>query len=64
MINDVIMEYSVEQYGMEMHFKAISIKNVSLEKDFLQLEKKYTFSGMKQYLEEKKAMLSIFDCNE
>jgi len=64
MINDVIMEYSVEQYGMEMHFKAVSIKNISPEDDFLQLEKKYTFSTMKEYLKEIKAMLSIFDCNE
>lgn len=64
MINDVIMEYSVKQYGMEMHFKAISIKNISLENDFLQLEKKYTFSSMEQYLKEIKAMLSIFDCDE
>ena len=64
MINDVIMEYSVEQYGMEMHFKAISIKNVRLEEDFLKLEKKYTFSEMEEYLKEIKAMLSIFDCNE
>ena len=64
MINDVIMEYSVEQYGMEMHFKAVSIKNISPENDFLQLEKKYTFSTMKEYLKEIKAMLSIFDCNE
>ena len=64
MINDVIMEYSLDQYGMEMHFKAVSIKNISLSDDFLQLEKKYTFSNMKQYLKEIKAMLSIFDCNE
>jgi hypothetical protein len=64
MINDVLMEYSVEQYGMEMHFKAVSIKNISPEDDFLLLEKKYTFSNMKEYLKEIKAMLSIFDCNE
>ena len=49
---------------MEMHFKAVSIKNISLSDDFLQLEKKYTFSNMKQYLKELKAMLSIFDCDE
>ena len=64
MINDVLMEYSVEQYGMEMHFKAVSIKNISPEDDFLLLEEKYTFSNMKEYLKEIKAMLSIFDCNE
>ena len=64
MINDVLIEYSVEQFGMEMHFKAVSIKNVSLEDDFLQLEKKYMFSTMKQYIKEIKAMLSIFDCDE
>ena len=64
MINNVIMEYSVEQYGMEMHFKAISIKNMSLEDDFLQLEKKYTFSILEEYLKEIKTMLSIFDCND
>lgn len=64
MINDVLMEYSVEQYGMEMHFKAESIKNISPEDDFLLLEKKYTFSNMKEFLKEIKAMLSIFDCNE
>tara|TARA_Y100000991_G_scaffold153175_1_gene116345 strand:+ start:4762 stop:5472 length:711 start_codon:yes stop_codon:yes gene_type:complete len=64
MINDVIMEYSVEQYGMEMHFKAISIKNMSLEDDFLQLEKKYSFSILEEYLKEIKIMLSIFNCNE
>ena len=64
MINDVLMEYSVEQYGMEMHFKALSIKNISPEDDFLLLEEKYTFSNMKEYLKEIKAMLSIFDCNE
>ena len=64
MINDVLMEYSVEQYGMEMHFKAVSIKNISPEDDFLILEEKYTFSNMKEYLKEIKAMLSIFDCNE
>ena len=64
MINDVIMEYSVEQYGMEMHFKAVSIKNMRLEDDFLQLEKKYTFSILEEYLKEVKAMLSIFNCNE
>ena len=64
MINDVLVEYSVEQYGMEMHFKAVSIKNVSPEDDFLILEEKYTFSNMKEYLKEIKAMLSIFDCNE
>jgi len=64
MINDVIMEYSLDQYGMEMHFKAVSIKNISPEDDFLLLEEKYTFSNMKQYLKEIKAMLSIFDCDE
>ena len=64
MINDVLMEYSVEQYGMEMHFKAVSIKNISPEDDFLQLEKKYSFSTLKEYLKEIKAMLSIFDCDE
>ena len=64
MINDIIMEYSVEQYGMEMHFKALSIKDISPEEDFSQLEKKYTFSNLKEYLKEIKAMLSIFDCNE
>jgi hypothetical protein len=64
MIDDVIMEYSVEQYGMEMHFKAVSIKNISPENDFLKLEEKYKFSSMKEYLKEIKAMLSIFDCNE
>ena len=64
MIKDVIMEYSLDQYGMEMHFKAVSIKNLRLSGDFLQLEKKYTFSNMKQYLKEIKAMLSIFDCDE
>ena len=64
MIDDVLMEYSVEQYGMEMHFKAVSIKNLSPENDFLLFEEKYTFSSMKEYLKEIKAMLSIFDCNE
>ena len=64
MIDDVLMEYSVEQYGMEMHFKATSIRNISPEDDFLLLEEKYTFSTMKEYLKEIKAMLSIFDCNE
>ena len=64
MIDDVIMEYSVEQYGMEMHFKAVSIKNISPENDFLLLEEKYTFSSVKEYLKEIKAMLSIFNCNE
>lgn len=64
MINDVIMEYSVEQYGIEMHFKAVSIKNMSLEDNFLQLEKKYTFSILEEYLKEVKAMLSIFNCYE
>ena len=64
MIDDVLMEYSVEQYGMEMHFKAVSLKNLRPENDFLLLEEKYTFSSMKEYLKEIKAMLSIFDCNE
>ena len=64
MIDDVIMEYSVKQFGMEMHFKAVSIKNITLEANYLQLEKKYRFSKMKEYLKEIKAMLSIFDCNE
>ncbi len=64
MIDDVLMEYSVEQYGMEMHFKAASIRNISPEDDFLLLEEKYTFSNTKEYLKEIKAMLSIFDCNE
>ena len=64
MIDDVIMEYSVKQFGMEMHFKALSIKNITLAGDYLQLEKKYKFSKMKEYLKEIKAMLSIFDCNE
>ena len=64
MIDDVIMEYSVKQFGMEMHFKAVSIKNITLAENYLQLEKKYTFSKMKEYLKEIKAMLSIFDCNE
>ena len=64
MIDDVIMEYSVKQFGMEMHFKAVSIKNITLAGDYLKLEKKYKFSKMKKYLKEIKAMLSIFDCNE
>ncbi len=64
MINDVIMEYSLKQYGMEMHFKAVSIKNITPKDDFLQLDKKYKFSIMKEYLKEIKAMLSIFDCDE
>tara|TARA_B100000768_G_scaffold143839_1_gene136143 strand:- start:9987 stop:10697 length:711 start_codon:yes stop_codon:yes gene_type:complete len=63
-IKDIIMEYSVEQYGLEMHFKAISIKDINIDDGFLQLEKNYKFSILTKYLKEIKAMLSIFNCDE
>ena len=63
-IKDVIVDYSVVQYGMEMHFKAISINNFSVEEDFLELDKDYKFNIIKDYLKEIKTMLSIFSCND
>lgn len=63
-IKNIIMEYSVEQYGLEMHFKAISIKNINIDDGFLQLEKNYKFSILTKFLKEIKAMLSIFNCDE
>ena len=63
-IKDVMLDYSVVQYGMEMHFKAISINKIKIGEDLLELDKNYKYSIAKDYLKEIKIMLSIFSCDD
>ena len=63
-IKDVMLDYSVVQYGMEMHFKAISINKIKIGDDLLELDKDYKYSIAKDYLKEIKIMLSIFSCDD
>ena len=63
-IKDVMLDYSVVQYGMEMHFKAISINKIKIGDDLLELDKNYKYSIAKDYLKEIKIMLSIFSCDD
>jgi hypothetical protein len=63
-IDDVLLEYSVLQYGMEMHFKASKF-NSEIDNDITyEFKEDYIFLESKKYLSEIKTMLSIFKCNE
>ena len=61
-IEKVLLEYSIEQYGMEMHFNATQISKEFTNKNFNILGKEYLFLETKKYLTEIKSMLSIFKC--
>jgi hypothetical protein len=61
-IEKVLLEYSIEQYGMEMHFSATQISKGFTTKEFNTLGKEYLFLETKKYLTEIKSMLSIFKC--
>ena len=62
-IEDVLLEYSILQYGMEMHLKATKIKFKNNIKSY-NIEVGYVFLESKKYLSEIKSMLSIFNCND
>ena len=62
-IEDVLLEYSVLQYGMEMHLKATKIKLQNNIKSY-NMEEGFIFLESKKYLSEIKSMLSIFNCND
>ena len=62
-IEDVLLEYSILQYGMEMHLKATKIKFENNIKSY-NIEEGYIFLESKRYLSEIKSMLSIFNCND
>ena len=63
-IPNVLLDYNIKQYGMEMHLKAININKESVEKNFIQLDNAYNYLKIKKYLSEIKVMLSIFKCND
>ena len=62
-IEDLLLEYSVIQYGMEMHLKATKIKLQNNIKSY-NMEEGFIFLESKKYLSEIKSMLSIFNCND
>jgi hypothetical protein len=61
-IKEVMLEYNLIQYGIEMKFKAEKINNIKVENDFLSLDPQYSYLPIKQYLKEVKSILSIFSC--
>ena len=62
-IDDVMLEYNLIQYGIEMKFKAEKISSYKINEDFLKIDDAYEFLGIKKYLKEVKTILSIFSCN-
>ena len=62
-IDKVLLEYSIEQYGMEMHLKATKIKPHNNIKSY-NMDEGFIFLESKKYLNEIKSMLSIFSCND
>lgn len=62
-IKDVLLEYSLLQYGMEMHFKATKVNRKNNDK-YYDVEEGFIFLESKKYLSEIKSMLSIFNCND
>lgn len=62
-INNVMLEYNLIQYGIEMKFKANKINDVKVADDFLTVDNDYEFLPIKKYLTEVKTILSIFSCN-
>ena len=62
-IDDVLLEYSVLQYGMEMHFKATKINQYNTIKSY-EINEEFVFLESKKYLSEIRSMLSIFKCND
>ena len=62
-IDDVMLEYNLIQYGIEMKFKAEKISSYKINEDFLKIDDGYEFLGIKKYLKEVKTILSIFSCN-
>ena len=61
-IKEVMLEYNLIQYGIEMKFEAEKINNIKVKDDFLKLDPKYKYLPIKQYLKEVKSILSIFNC--
>lgn len=61
-INEVMLEYKLNQYGIEMKFKATKINKIKVDNDFLELDPNYSFLEIKKYLKEVKGILSIFSC--
>ena len=61
-INEVMLEYKLNQYGIEMKFKATKINKIKVDNDFLELDPNYSFLKVKKYLKEVKGILSIFSC--
>ena len=61
-IDDVMLEYNLIQYGIEMKFKAINISETKVSDDFLKIDEDYEFSAVNKYLKEVKSILSIFSC--
>ena len=62
LIDQVMLEYKIIQYGIEMKFKATKINEVKVEDDFLKVDNKFEFLEIKQYLKEVKSLLSMFIC--
>jgi hypothetical protein len=62
-INNVMLEYNLIQYGIEMKFKANKINDVKVADNFLTVDNDYEFLPIKKYLTEVKTILSIFSCN-
>ncbi len=62
-IKEVMLEYSLIQYGIEMKFKAEKINLIEVDDEFLSLNPNYKYLPIKQYLNEVKSILSIFSCN-
>ena len=63
-IPNVLLDYNIKQYGMEMHLKAIKINKEYVKKDFNELDENFNYLKIKNYLSEIKTMLSIFKCND
>ena len=62
-IDEVLLQYDIIQYGIEMNFKATKIKSGEVEDDFLDLEKDYNYLDIQQYLKELKVIFSMFKCS-
>ena len=61
-IDQVMLEYKIIQYGIEMQFKATKINNIKVDNNFLKVDSKFKFLEIKQYLKEVKSLLSMFIC--
>ena len=60
--DEVLLEYSLYQYGLDMKFKATDIIDVPVKDDFLKMSTDYHHEEFKKYIAEIKSLMKNFSC--